>query len=77
MLLSTCWSDCCGTSEISAESYVPVLGAGDQQGMGEVLLDLLLWGKKEELDRVLKVQLNKDPCSLIQLALLALIEGLA
>lgn len=56
---------------------MPVLGAGDQQGMGEVLLDLLLWGKKEELDRVLKVQLNKDPCSLIQLALLALIEGLA
>lgn len=34
-------------------------------------------GKKEELDRVLKVQLDEDPCSLIQLALLALSEGLA
>lgn len=47
MLLNTCWSDRCGTSEISAESYVSVLGAGDQQGMGEVLLDLLLWGKRK------------------------------
>jgi len=47
MLPSARWSDRRATSEVSAGSHAPALGAGDQQVVGEVLLDLLLGGKRK------------------------------